>query len=95
MPTVEGNTPGLGTQPFEVTTLIAPLAKPAGSYALPPVAIENIQEIKPIHVIAGAREHDSVFSNIMILGALSAPAALYPLVLQSNFQKLGKPTTIF
>ena len=38
--------------------------------------------------MAGPGEHGSAFSNIMILGALSAPAALYPLVIATQFAKI-------
>ena len=40
--------------------------------------------------MAGPGEHGSVFSNIIIFGALSAPAALYPLVIAIHFAKIRK-----
>ena len=45
--------------------------------------------------MAGPGEHSSVFSNIMILGALSAPAALYSLVIAIQFAKIRETNNHF
>ena len=50
-PTVEGAGPGLSVQQLELTALVAPLAKPARSYVLPLVAVKDVKEVKPVHVM--------------------------------------------
>ena len=45
--------------------------------------------------MAGPGEHSSLFSNIMILGALSASAALYPLVIAIQFAKIRETNNHF
>ena len=45
--------------------------------------------------MAGPGEHGSVFSNIIIFVALSAPTALYPLVIAIHFAKIRKTDNHF
>ena len=95
MPAVEGAPPSLSAQQLELAALATPLAKPACSYALALVAVKDVQEMKPVHVMAGPGEHGDVFSDIMILEALSAPTALHPLVITIQFKKLRESNNHF
>ena len=90
----QGAPPSLSAQQLELAALATPLAKPACSYALALVAVKDVQEMKPVHVMARPGEHGDVFS-IMILEALSAPTALHPLVITIQFKKLRESNNHF
>ena len=78
-----------------VITIQYTLAKPARSYALPLVVVKDVQELKPVHVMAGTGEHGDVFSDIMIFGALGVPTALGPLVINIQFTKIRESNNHF
>lgn len=88
MPTVEGDGLCLGTEKLESSTLFALFAKAILSYALTTVAVNDVEEIEPIHARGIPWHHVTIFSNIMIMGALCAPTCAHPLIIGIKFAKL-------
>ena len=80
---------------LESVALAAPLAKPTLSYVLPPIAVKDVQEVKPVHVMAAPWQQGNIFSDIMILGALGAPTALHSLVITIQFAKMRESNKYF
>ena len=73
MPTVEGDGLCLGAEKLESSTLFALFAKATLSYALTTVAVNDVEEIEPIHVLGIPWHYVIIFSNIMIVGSHMCP----------------------
>ena len=89
VPAVQCDAPSFSRQIFKKAAHPAPFANSTGSYALPPVAVEDVQKIQPIHVHVGLGEQDSIFSNICFSEHSLLPQLPTHLPLLSNLQKLG------
>ena len=95
VPAVQCDAPSFSTQIFKKAAHPAPFANSTGSYALPPVAVEDVQKIQPIHVHVGLGEQDGIFSNIVFFGAFTAPTVAHPLTIAIQFTKIGELTKPF